>query len=525
MLPLLAILVLQQPGPVLPVGAAPHLSSLNLDIQRRLSEGDFAGAQAAMSTWPTGRLTFRADGLPQSYAHSPSAASALVKQASGSRVDFAPGSDAKVVFTFNALPPDGPKNPEFRDGAIHMEVPVTDRDGKPADPRSVTWSLAKGMAFAAGLDISTRFRSLMGAVIYTRSVADPTYSPREQALLSQIEDVRLELEKAIRDKTRLSPAIPIITVAPERVDLGTMTQGDRKEFEITIANTGNAAAVIEIETTCACIIAQPSFVLAAGETVTQKPRFDSTDYQGQLNKHLYVLSNSPSSPRRTVVMSGLIVPEVRFLAPTSSRTLQGVSGDGLHEVEVSDDGPTTLDLLFYGSTNPVELLDIQLGNPSASAQIVPFTGLVEDPMIGPGTRTGSKVKVTVPPAWPMGISWLRIVGVTTSRRRPSVEMTLQIRKGIAASPQSMYFGDAKVGQTSERTVTIEHLSKPFSITKIEAPSGIEATAKKLDDQGKRYQLTVSIRPATAGPISGVITLTTDSPKQPTLTVPIGGQAG
>ena len=525
MLPLLALLVLQQPGPVLPVGAAPHLASLNLDIQRKLSEGDFAGAQSRIAVWPSGTITFSANGLPSSYSDSPSLASALVKQASGSRVDFSAGSDPAVVFTFGALPPEGPKDPVFRDGAVHMEVPITDRDGKPANPRSVTWSLAKGMAFAAGLDVSTRFRSLMGAVIYTRSVADPTYSPREQALLNQIEDVRIELEKAIRAKTRLTPAIPVISVTPDTVDFGTVTQGDRKEFSITIRNTGNAAAMIEIETTCACIIAQPSFVLGAGETITQRPRYDSTDYQGQLDKHLYVLSNSPSSPRSTVVMRGMIVPGARFVAPSGSRALQGVSGDGLHEVEVSEDGPTTLDVLFYGSTSPVELLDVQLGNPSATAQIVPFTGSVDDPMLGPRTRTGSKVMITVPPTWPTGISWLRIVGVTTSRRRPSVEMTLQIRKGIAASPQSIYFGDAKVGQTSERTVAIEHLSRPFSITKIEAPAGIEATVKKLDEQGKRYQVTARVRPTDAGPITGVITLTTDSAKQPTLTIPLGGQAG
>jgi hypothetical protein len=181
--------------------------------------------------------------------------------------------------------------------------------------------------------------------------------------------------------------------------------------------------------------------------------------------------------------------------------------------------------LIYGTNNPVELLDIQLGNPSANAQIVPFNGSIDDPLIGTAVRSGSKVMVKVPDSWPFGISWLRVVGVTNSRRKPSVEMTLQVRKGIAVSPQSIFFGSAKVGAESVGMVMVEHASKGFSIEKVEAADGFLATVEKADASGFRHKVTVRHAPKQAGQISGVITLTTNSAIQPTITIPIGGQAG
>lgn len=522
MFSLLVLLAVQQTGPVMPVGVSEHLGDLNLSIQRSLQMGDFAVAETLFASWPTGKLTYSADQLPVEFARAGEAASALVAEASGGRVQFERGSSPRVKFTFAALPPEGPKEPVWKDGSVLAEVATTDRDGTPANPRSIVWGMAKAMAFAAGLDVTTRRRSLMGTVIYAKSVADPAHSQREQSILTQIEDVRLALAKAVKGRVRLAPAIPDVTVTPDTVELGTVTQGDRKEFSLTITNRGNAPALIEIETTCSCIIAQPSLVLAAGESVTQKPRFDSADYKGRLDKHLYVLSNSPENPRRTVLMRGMVVPEIRFLAPNGSRSVFGAAGDGLYEVEVPETGTSSLDLLFFGTNAAVELVDVQLGNQGASAEFVPFTGSVDDPLLGAGVRTGSKIVVALPESWPFGVSWLRVVGVTNSRRTPSVEMTLQIRRGIAASPQSMYFGDAKVGKQSERSAMIEHGAKSFEITKVEATGGVTASVEKVD--GRRYKIIGRVLPAQAGPISGAITISTNSAVQPTVTIPVGGQA-
>ena len=187
--------------------------------------------------------------------------------------------------------------------------------------------------------------------------------------------------------------------------------------------------------------------------------------------------------------------------------------------ENADQAASLFNLQTYG------YVYTRIGNPTVSAQLFPFSGSVQDPLIGTAVRSGSKVTLSLPESWPFGVNWLRVVGVTNSRRRPSVEMTLQVRKGIAASPQSMYFGDAKVGQESERSVLVTHGSKPFTITKIEASEGISARFEKADETGRSYKVSARVRPPAAGQISGFITLTTNSPVQPTITVPIGGQAG
>src|SRR5688500_17068136 len=150
MLSLFAAVVFQQLGPVLPVGAAPHLAQLNLGIQTSLHGGDFTKAQAQFADWPSGRLSYQSVGLPSNFKASVDDASALVKEASGGRVEFIASESPILVLTFGALPPEGPKDPTFRNGSVHVEVPITDRDGNPANPRSVAAAVAKGMAYAAG---------------------------------------------------------------------------------------------------------------------------------------------------------------------------------------------------------------------------------------------------------------------------------------------------------------------------------------------------------------------------------------
>lgn len=525
MLALTLLLAASQAGPVLPVGIAPHLTRLSLSIQRSLEAGDFDAARRGLREWPSGKLTYQAEGMPATYANALKIAADMVAEASDGLVTFEAGSGPKVVFRFVPMPDAGPPEPAWKDGKAVMDVPITDRGGAEANERSVAWSFAKGMSYAAGLDYSTRRRSVMGPVAYTRSLSPARFSVAEQTLFSEIGKVRTALQKAVDERTKLTPAVPRIQVEPDVVDMKTVIRGDHYEFSLTIKNIGNATAKIEIETTCSCLVATHDLSVEPGQSVTVKPKFDSADYQGSIEKHLYVLSNSPEEPRATVVLKTLVAPETRFLPPRGATEVRsaGVGAD-LVEVVIPDTGEARPELTFYGTKEPINLLDVQLGSPLASAMVVPFEGIVDDPLFGKAIRQGSRVTLALPESWPFGISWLRIVGVTDSKRKPIAEMTLQIRKGIAASPQSAYFGDAAVGVQSERIVMIDHPSKAFKILKVVADEGLSAAISPVGSDGKRYQLVIRTTPKAAGTISGSVRLSTDSAAQPTITVPVGGVA-
>jgi hypothetical protein len=448
----------------------------------------------------------------------------MVSEASQGKVKFVEGNEPRIVFTFVPMPVDGPAEPIWKDGGVQMAIPITDRGGDAANERSVVWGLAKGMSYAAGLDHSTRRRSVMGPVAYTKSLSPVSFSLPEQRQFTRLDDVFQALQRAVGSKTRLTPAVPRVEVSPGVIDMGTIIQGDQQEFSVTIKNTGNAPASIEIETTCSCLIAAPSLQIDPGKSMTIRPKFDSSDYLDQIEKHLYVLSNSLENPRETVLLKAAIAPEVRFLAPMDAKTVRSVGvGADLIEFEVPDTGPSKAELTFYGTKAPVELIDVQLGNPLASATVIPFEGEVEDPLFGKALRKGAKVVLELPESWPFGVSWLRVVGVTDSKRKPVVEMTLQVRKGIAASPQSAYFGDALVGKMSERVVLIER-SKPFKITKVEADENLTASISAIGDSGLSYRLVIRTIPKSAGAIAGSVRLTTDSTAQPLIVVPVGGIA-
>lgn len=523
MLSILAVAVLQA-GPVLPVGVAPHIARANFEIQQALSVGDFAAAERGLAQWPSSRVTYSLEGLPERYAAMPEKAAQMVAEAAKG-LSFVKGSPANVVFTFGPLPAEGPPEPVWKNGRVEMMIPITSRNGDPANERSILWSLAKGMGYAAGLDISTRRRSVMSEVVYAASVADPAFAIRELAILEHVSATRAALAKAAADKQRITVSAPKLTVSPSVVEMGKMMRGELREFTVAIKNVGNAPAVVEIETTCSCIITTPNFTLPAGEEMVISPKFNSSDYEGHLERQLLVLSNAPEGPRQSIVLKALIMPEVRFLPPKEARPIRGTGASNeISELEISDTGTSQIELLFFGTVADLEIIDLQVGNPSASTRVVPFSGVVDDPMFGSSSKTGSKVLIDIPADWPYGVSWLRVVGLTSSRTSPAVEMTLQLRRGISASPQNVFFGGAKVGEPSERVIYVEHLSKPFRIEKVEADNGISATAEAVEGSDKRYRLRVKVTPTAAGPISGTVRVHTNSSRQPVLAVSVGGHA-
>jgi len=525
MLPFIVLLAVQQSGPAMPVGVAPYLSKLSLSIQKCLQDGKFQEASSLLERWPTGHLAYRAVGLPSAYASAGNAAAAMVAEASGGKVTFVEGESPRVQFRFVPMPAEGPAEPEWNGEIVEMAIPISDRGGDAANERSVVWSMAKGMAYAAGLDHTMRRRSVMGPVAFTKSLSQIAFSLPERGMFAKLDVVYRDLRAAVDEKRRLVPAAPRIVVEQHIVDMGVIIQGDHKEFAVSIKNTGNAPASVEIETTCSCVIATPALLVEPGGSVIVKPKFDSADYQGQIEKHLYVLSNSLENPRETVLLKASIAPEIRFLAPPGATSVRSVGvGADLIQIVVPDAGEAQAELTFYGTKSPVELIDVQLGSPLATATVVPFEGQTDDPLFGPAVRKGAKVLLGFPPSWPFGISWLRVVGVTDSKRKPLAEMTLQVRKGIAVTPQSAYFGDAKVGETSERVVVVDHLTKPFKITKVSTDENISANVTAAGDTGASYRIVIRTTPKSAGPITGSVRLATDSVSQPIIVIPVGGIA-
>nr|MBA3726236.1 DUF1573 domain-containing protein [Armatimonadota bacterium] len=299
-------------GPTLPPRTSTHIHRVNIEVQRLLSESKFGDAGAKLREWPLGEIGYRA---PDAYADVVEEAAEIWSQATEGKARFVSKSEPLVRFAFAERPVDGVLL-TWKDGRIEATVPVFAEDGKPASRRSMVWNAAKAFGYALGLAPTTRRRHLMGPVAYRPDgPQDPKLVPdiAEISHLSSLLQAREALSRAVASRSKLTPAQPVIALDKESLDGGMVTQGTKVEFSLTISNKGNVPALLDLESTCACIIALARPEIAPGDSFDVKIVLDTADYRGALDKHLYIHTNDPAEPTRTLEMHVVSVPEYRVL--------------------------------------------------------------------------------------------------------------------------------------------------------------------------------------------------------------------
>ncbi|MGI8923896.1 MAG: DUF1573 domain-containing protein [Fimbriimonadales bacterium] len=498
-------------GPTLPPRTSTHIHRVNVEVQRLLSQSKFAEAGTKLGEWPLSEIGYQ---VSDAYADVIKEAASVWSLATDGRTRFVPSSEPFVRFIFAEMPADGDLF-TWRDGRLAATVPIFAEDLKPASRRSMAWNAAKAFGYALGLAPTTRRRHLMGPVVYRPdNPQDPKLVPdiAEISHLSHLLQAREALSRAIASRSKLTPAQPLIALDKKTLDGGTVTQGTKVEFSLTISNKGNAPALLDLESTCACMIALARPGIAPGESIDVKIVLDTADYMGALDKHLYVHTNDPAEPTRTLEMHVVSVPEYRVLP------------EGIQVVSLSEDAPTTHDIIVYATPgNPIRVLTAQAGKPNVETQVLPFNEPIVDPLFGPTPqkRLGYRVRVRFPTDYRAGLEWVRIIILTDSKKRPNADVTIETHKGIFAQPKTAYFGVVATGQSVTRTVIVEHATKPFNIDGVSAEGDtIEATWSA--DSDRKYRITITGKPAKPGPISGMVTVNTDSDRYPTITIPVIG---
>ncbi len=106
---------------------------------------------------------------------------------------------------------------------------------------------------------------------------------------------------------------PRLAVDPEIYDFGTVVAGIMVQATFTITNSGDAPLIFPRPpgTSCGCTSAPlPKTELEPGESLQLIAYFDSTAYGGrQVRKYVYLYSNDPQAPRKTLTITGnVLVP-------------------------------------------------------------------------------------------------------------------------------------------------------------------------------------------------------------------------
>src|SRR5438477_5123853 len=116
-------------GPVLPPRTSPYIMQLNYRVQKLTSESKFDEAGKELGGWPGPVIGYDATALPASFAKSLAQAVKIWEDAMNGKVKFVPSDKPLVVFGFEQSSKMGLAAPEWKDGKVHADIPLSWGEG------------------------------------------------------------------------------------------------------------------------------------------------------------------------------------------------------------------------------------------------------------------------------------------------------------------------------------------------------------------------------------------------------------
>jgi MYXO-CTERM domain-containing protein len=312
--------------------------------------------------------------------------------------------------------------------------------------------------------------------------------------------------------------MPNLVLSPTSLAFGEQSVGATSAPKtVTVQNTGTDSALITAVTITGPFSLSPGpslpLILAPNASMTLTVTFNPTT-QGAATGHLFLTTDDPSSPNGIAALSGTGVSPKVVLNPTSLDFGDQRVGTAStpKTVTVSNTGSSVLRItsLTIGTGEPFSVtpntaFDLAAGTSrELSVSFNPTT---------PGVATGTLTLTSDDPANPSAAVALTGTGVKAM---------------VVLSSTSLDFGRQSVGSSSApKTVTVLNTgSSPLRIILVAIGAGepfsVSPSAPFALASQESQALAVTFSPAAEGAASGTLTLTTDDPDRPIITVSLTG---
>lgn len=515
-------------GPSLPAGASPEAHRAFNLVEEELAAGRFEAAKAKSALIPKFNVTFAWDdknvpaaARPEMIALRNEAFKLLTNRLPG--LSIKPSAKPAIKFSFgDSLAPD-PGSGLPRGIALfysenpaepRLEAVIGLRRGNPLE-KSNHHSIHNEILFAVGSYLGMSQGVFPGTIMgrsdlqmQFRSVVDST----ELGGFKAVREAALRIEAAIAKKERLTPARPKANFHPTVVERGPVIQGTPIEFSVQVNNVGNAPLQFRVVPDCGCVTIKSAPVIAGGSSVAVPVHVDTSEINGELNKHLILISNDVDQPVQRFPIRIKTNPRYRFLSDEPS-------------VLIVDEGGITSDLfLTFPEEKPFDITGIEISGNPGTATYEPWKGEMSDPALNEGSkpRTGYRIKLQLGTPQVNGRSAAMVVVKTNDPKFPVLRHTIFAQKGIAVMPASVFYGD--LGRAArEASFMVNRPNRPFKILKIESDSSfVDARATPIGD-GSEYKVICRYNgKAPLGDYRAMLTIHTDDPKQPRIRVGVMG---
>lgn len=348
-------------------------------------------------------------------------------------------------------------------------------------------------------------------------VQGPEFSPRrfsagDVRLATQNLAFAQALRKAIANRESVVVRVPQIATDPTALSAEPVSEGDLIRWNVQVTNHGDGELVYNAVGDCGCILVpREPRTLAPGETGSLPVLANTKGWPGPFHKAVLLFTNDPAVPIRRIAIESHVRPRFRFLGPAI---------DGRLWVDKS--GGTYTTYLSLDQAKPLVPEAITVSGVAADPTFEPWEGELADPELGEGLqpRVGLKISVPLPANLPEGEVPLTIAVRTKDPDFPRIVHTVFLQTGILPSPKRVYFGE--VGDEPQRAwFTLRRPGKPFRILAVESDTdhiGVEL-GPELPSGQRRIFVTYDGK-APIGDLRARVTVRTDDPDEPTVTVPV-----
>lgn len=311
--------------------------------------------------------------------------------------------------------------------------------------------------------------------------------------------------------TNAPPEVPRIAFAVTTFDFGKMKQGETAKHNFIFTNAGSAVLEItEVKPGCGCTTAGTwDKRVEPGKTGVIPLQFNSSGFGGKISKSAVVTSNDPKQPTTILHISGDVWRPID-VSPSMAM------------FQVEEDSPTNQTRVVKISSNLDE--PVQLSEPVYPTNF--FRAELKEVKAG----KEFELSITVLPPLTGSTASASISMKTSSTNAPLVSVTAYatVQKPIMFNPQQLVLQPAPLKSTNIQAVTV-YARGNNRIRVTEASTGVPGVQVTVKEPITNRMFTVQASfpagftlPAGEKP---ALTIKTDHPKHPVITIPILQAAG
>jgi hypothetical protein len=305
-------------------------------------------------------------------------------------------------------------------------------------------------------------------------------------------------------------------VAAEPIkDLGVVAKGEKAAYDFAIRNEGDAPLQIQdVRAACGCTVASYDKEIAPGQTGKVRVSVDTTTFSGAIAKGVTVITNDVTTPQIELTIRAQVEPFIK-VKPGYARflTVQGENKEG-----------TIIQTLWTPDGSPMKITKVESPYPFLKVE---FHEAKPEERLKEVEQDQWKVEMHLSNDAPVGPLTESVKIYTDSAKQKLVQVPVSgfVRPIVAVTPPIANFGQVTVKEPIRKSLNVKSFAtEPIKLTGVESTvQGIDAKIEPVED-GREYQVWVTIGPQVKGKVDGKLFLTTDSVKIPRIEIQLIGSA-